>query len=145
VTGFLGTNASLAIDLNFILQIVMFIIIGVGFYYKRAKNYKMHGSLMGVAVILHIISFITVMGPRFREYFDFLLTSTSELGTQTTWIHIIPGAIALILGIVLVAAWAYRPSNVAGCFRRKRFMDITIVLWLISLIFGTATYIIAYL
>jgi len=145
VTGLLGTNALLSIDLNLIMQLVMFIIIGVGIYYKNQKNYKMHGSLMGVAVILHIISFIAVMGPKFREYFDFFTTSTSELGVQTTWIHIIPGASALILGIVLVAVWTYRPSNIAGCFRRKRLMDITIVLWFISLTFGIATYLIFYL
>jgi uncharacterized membrane protein YozB (DUF420 family) len=122
----------------------MFIIIGIGFLYKRAKNYRMHGSLMVVAVIFHIISFITVMGPRFHQYFNLLTTSTSELGVQTTWIHSIPGAIALILGIALVATWAVHPSNIAGCFKRKRLMDITIVLWLISLIFGIATYVIFY-
>jgi uncharacterized membrane protein YozB (DUF420 family) len=100
---------------------------------------------MGVAVILHIISFATVMGPRFREYFNFLTTSTSELGVQTTWIHIIPGAIALIVGIGLVGSWAYHPSNIGGCFKRKRIMDITIVLWFISLIFGITIYLLSYL
>jgi uncharacterized membrane protein YozB (DUF420 family) len=145
MAGLLGTTASLSIDLNLILQIVMLIIIGVGFFYKRAKNYRMHGSFMGVAVILHILSFTTVMGPRFRQNFNLLTTATSELGVQTIWIHIIPGTTALILGILLVGAWAIRPSNIAGCFRRKRIMDITITLWLISLIFGIVTYLLFYL
>lgn len=144
MTGLLGTNALLSIDLNLILQLVMFIIIGVGIYYKIQKNYKMHASLMGVAVILHIISFIAVMGPKFREYFNFLTTSTSELGVQTAWVHIIPGAVALVLGIFLVGVWAFR-QDLAGCFRRKRIMDVTIVLWFIALIFGIATYLIIYL
>jgi uncharacterized membrane protein YozB (DUF420 family) len=122
----------------------MFIILGVAYFYKRAKNYRLHGSLMGVAVILHIISFVTVMAPRFRENFGLLTTETSILGVQTAWIHIIPGAIALILGIFLVAAWAIRSSNVAGCFKRKRIMDVTIALWLFSLIFGIITYLVTY-
>jgi uncharacterized membrane protein YozB (DUF420 family) len=141
----LGTNALLAVDLNLILQIVTFIILGVGFYYKTLKNYKLHGTFMGVAVILHIITFIAVMGPRFSQNLNIFTTETSELSIQTAWIHIIPGIIALILGIYLVAVWAYRPSNVAGCFKRKRIMDVTIALWFISLIFGIATYFLTYL
>jgi uncharacterized membrane protein YozB (DUF420 family) len=143
--GLLGTNALLLIDVNLILQIVTLIILGVSFYYKTQKNYKLHGSLMGVAVILHIITFVAVMGRRFRENFDIFTTATSELSIQTAWIHIVPGIIALILGIFLVSVWAYRPSNVAGCFKRKRIMDVTIALWLISLIFGIATYFLTYL
>jgi uncharacterized membrane protein YozB (DUF420 family) len=144
MAGLFGTNVLLSIDLNLILQIVTIIIIGVAFYYKTAKNYRMHGTIMAVAVILHIISFIEVMGPRFRENLDIFTTATFEPSIQTAWIHIIPGAIALVLGIVLVAAWAFR-QELAGCFRRKRIMDVTIVLWLFSLIFGIATYLLTYL
>jgi hypothetical protein len=68
VTGLLGIIAPLEVDLNLILQIVMFIILGVGFYYKTAKNYRMHVSLMGMAVIFHVISFVTVMEPRLRAH-----------------------------------------------------------------------------
>jgi len=66
------------------------------------------------------------------------------VGVQTTWIHAVPGAIAMIMGIVLVGAWALRPSNIAACSRRKRLMDITVLLWLISLMFGITTYLVFY-
>ena len=102
MAGLLGTTASLSIDLNLILQIIMFIIIGVCFFYKRAKNYRMHRNFIGIAVILHLVSFKTMMGPRFRENFNLLTTVTSDLALQTVWIHIIPGATAFVLGILLV-------------------------------------------
>jgi uncharacterized membrane protein YozB (DUF420 family) len=143
MAGLLGTNF-FPEDINLILQIVTFLIIIIGFYYKLKKKYKIHGSMMGIAVILNITSFLTVMGPRFRDNFGLLTTATSELGVQTIWIHAVPGAITLILGIVLVGAWAINSSNIAGCIRRKRIMDITITLWSISLIFGIITYLLIY-
>jgi uncharacterized membrane protein YozB (DUF420 family) len=144
MAGLLGTNAPLQVDINLIVQIVMFLIIGIGFIYKIRRKYKIHGSMMGIAVILHVISFITVMGPSFSGGYEFLTTATSETGVQTIWVHVIAGAIAMLLGIFLVAAWALRPSNVAGCSRRKRIMDVTIGLWLVSLIFGITSYVIFY-
>ncbi len=140
LTGILGTNAHLGADINLILQIIMFVIIFISLFYKKKRKFKIHGGLMAIAVILHVITFLTVMGPPFFESFDYYINATSDLRVQTTLAHAIPGAIVMILGIVLVGAWALRPSNLAKCSRMKRIMDITTVLWFISLIFGIATY-----
>jgi uncharacterized membrane protein YozB (DUF420 family) len=99
LTGIFGTGAVLQTDINLILQIVMVLIIIIGLVYKNKNKFKIHGGIMGIAVIL---------------------------------------------GIVLVGAWALRPSNIAACSRMKRLMDITVLLWLISLIFGIATYMVFY-
>jgi len=144
LTGIFGTGAVLQTDINLILQIVMFLIIIIGLVYKNKNKFKIHGGIMGIAVILHVLSLLLVMGPSFSEGYDFFTTATSELGVQTTWIHAVLGAIAMIMGIVLVGAWALRSSNIAACSRRKRLMDITVLLWLVSLIFGITTYIVFY-
>ena len=144
LTGIFGTGALLQTDINLILQIVMFLIIIISLIYKNKMKFKIHGGLMAIAVILHIISLLAVMGPSFSVGYEYFTTATSDLGVQTTWIHAIPGAIALILGIVLVGAWTFRPSNIAACSRRKRIMDVTVMLWLVSLIFGIATYMVFY-
>jgi len=144
LTGIFGTGAVLQTDINLILQIVMFLIIVIGLVYKNKRKFKIHGGIMGIAVILHILSFLLIMGPSLYENYDFFTTDTSELGVQTTWIHAVPGAIAMIMGIILVGAWALRPSNIAACSRMKRLMDITTLLWLISLIFGITTYMVFY-
>ena len=144
MTGIFGTGALLETDINLLLQIVTFLIIVISLVYKSKMKFKIHGGLMAIAVILHIISFFAVMGPTFSQAYDYFTTATSDLGVQTTWIHAIPGAIAMILGIFLVASWALRPSNLAACSRRKRLMDVTTLLWLVSLIFGIAAYLAFY-
>jgi len=144
LTGIFGTGAFFQTDIYLILQIGMFLIIVISLVYKNKNKFKIHGGLMGIAVILHVLSLLVVMGPSFYDGYDYFMTATSELGVQTTWIHAIPGAIAMILGIVLVGVWALRPSNIAACSRRKRLMDITVLFWFISLIFGIATYIVFY-
>jgi hypothetical protein len=100
---------------------------------------------MGVAVILHVLSFVLVMGPAFINYFEFFSTQTGTMAVQTVWIHGIPGAIAILLGIFLVAKWAVKTSNVKDCFKRKRIMDVTLLLWMFSLVFGILTYALFYL
>ena len=143
--GIFGTNALLQTDLNLLLQIVTFLILLIGYGYKRKGKFKIHGSIMGTAVILHTLSFLLVMGPSFFGSFEFFTTETYNLGVQTTLLHAVTGAITLILGIGIVAAWALQPSDTAACSRRKRIMDVTILLWLTSLMFGTTTYLIFYL
>jgi uncharacterized membrane protein YozB (DUF420 family) len=144
LTGIFGTGALIQTDINLVLQVVMLIIIVVGLVYKSKRKFKIHGGLMGIAVMLHLISLFAVMLPSFNDGYDYFTTATSELGVQTIWIHAIPGAIALILGIVLVATWALHPSNIASCSKLKRIMDITTLLWLISLMFGIAAYVVFY-
>jgi uncharacterized membrane protein YozB (DUF420 family) len=145
LTGIFGTNAHLGADINLILQIVMFLLLIIGLVYKNKRKFRVHGSIMGIAVILHVITFLTVMGPPFLEGFNYFITATSDFRVQMTLAHAVPGAIAMILGIALVEMWAIHPSNIATCSRRKRLMDITTVLWLVSLVFGIATYFAFYL
>jgi len=144
LTGIFGTGALLQTDINLILQIVMFLIIVIGLVYKKRNKFKIHGGLMGIAVIMHVLSLLAVMLPSFNNNYEYFTTETSTLGVQTTWIHAIPGAIAMIMGTFLVVAWALRPSNIAACSRRKKLMDITTLLWLVSLTFGIATYLVFY-
>lgn len=144
MTGIFGTGAPLEVDINLILQIVSFLVIVVGLVYKTKKKFKMHGKMMGVAVILHVISFLAVMGPVFFGNFGIYLDYILYTEIQTTWIHTIPGAAAMILGILLVGLWTLKPANMAACSKRKRLMDLTVLLWLISLVFGIGTYILVY-
>jgi uncharacterized membrane protein YozB (DUF420 family) len=142
--GIFGTNAPLIIDLNLIIQIVSFILLLGALLYKAKGKFKIHGSIMGVAVLLHFIAFLTVMGPSFVLGFNFLRTEIFQTLVQTLWIHAISGALSLVLGFYLVVAWIRKASNIIPCFGRKRIMDATAVLWAISLAFGIATYIFAY-
>ena len=84
MTGIFETGASIQVDINIILQIVMFLIIVIGLVYKRKNRFKVHGGLMGIAIILHVISFLVVMGPIFFMYFREFTNYISYPEIQTT-------------------------------------------------------------
>ena len=132
-------------DLNLIVQIIAFILVLAALVYKAKGKFKIHGSIMGVAVILHFVTFIVAMGPSFVKSIDFFMTETSQLGVQTLWVHALTGVLSLVLGFFLVFAWITNVSKIELCFRRKRIMDATIILWAVSLVFGIATYLIFYI
>jgi uncharacterized membrane protein YozB (DUF420 family) len=141
----LGHPRFIQTDANMIIQIMTMIIILVSFYYMKKGKLKQHGILMGLAVILHFLTFVSVMGLIFNQNFEFFSTETSFLLVQTTWLHAIPGAIALLLAIFLVGKWVIHASVTASCYKRRRIMDVTLIFWLISLIFGIVTYVLIYL
>jgi uncharacterized membrane protein YozB (DUF420 family) len=145
LSGIFGTNAVITTDINLLIQIIALLLLLTGLIYKAKGKFRIHGSVMGVAVFLHLISFLLAMGPSLFYNFEFFTTDTLNTGVQTMWAHAITGAVALILGIVLVVAWILQSSNVKACIRRKRLMDITALLWTISVIFGIATYLSFYL
>lgn len=138
--GFFGTGAVLITDINLLFQIIAVILVIIGIIYKLKRKIKIHGYLMSVAIFMHLITFIVAMGPAFSEGLDFFTNSTDLIGVQAMWIHAITGIIGLIMGIILVLLWIINLSNLTGCVKRKRLMDITIVLWIISFIFGVVTY-----
>ena len=145
LAGILGTNAVLITDLNLLVQIASFVLILVALTYKSRRRFKIHGSIMGFAVLLHFVTFLAAMGPSFIEGFSFLTSETMVTGVQTLWVHAISGAFSLVLGIFLIVMWVPKASNIKPCFGRKRLMDATAVTWTISLIFGIATYITFYI
>lgn len=145
LSGILGTQAYLGADVNLVFQFITVALIIVSVVYKNKKNFKAHAQLMGVAVVIHILSFVAVMGPVFLADFSGFVTFISLLEVQTMWIHAIFGLIAMVLGALIVLLWALNPNKIAACFKRKRIMDLTIVLWLTSVIFGIITYALFYI
>ena len=57
-------------------------------------------------------------------------------------IHVVAGALAVSLGVWLVASWRFQ--DLKRCFTKKRFMLLTIIVWLVSLFFGIVLYTIFY-
>ena len=145
MSGIFNTEAVFIADINLVIQIISFVMLLAGLIYKIRGRFKMHGSFMGIAVFLHLISFLLAMGPSFLAGFELFTTNTLQTVVQTMWIHAISGAVSLILGFFLIIAWIPKPSNIGPCFGRKRIMDATIILWSISLAFGIVTYIIFYI
>ena len=130
--------------LNLVLQFVTATILFFSLYFKMKKQYKKHGASMGIATILHVLTFLLIMGPIFYQNYSFFSTEINLVYVQTNWLHAIPGAITLLLAIYLVLRWTMNTSKIEGCFRRKRIMDLTVTLWIFSLVFGIVTYVFIY-
>lgn len=145
MAGIFSPNSALITDVNLLIQIISFIIIAISIGYKLKKNFKVHGLLMGFGIFLHLVFFVIAMWPSFSGAFDFFTTSTYLLGVQAMWIHAIPGLVTLVLGLFVVVSWLLHVSDISSCFKKKRIMDLTLISWLTSLVFGIVLYIAFYM
>ena len=143
--GIFSPNSALITDVNLLFQIISFLIIVISMRYKLKKNFRVHGMLMGLGLILHLVFFVVGMWPSFSGAIDFFTTSTSLLGVQAMWIHAIPGLVTIVLGFYVLVSWFLHVSDISSCFRKKRIMAVILISWLVSLIFGIVTYLAFYL
>lgn len=123
------------------LQIAVFILLIVGFYYKRKQKFRWHGTVMASAVAIHLITILAIMIPSFVLAIvpEFIIPEPLLLVSLSSLFHGIFGLIAIGLGVYLVAAWGFR-KNVQGCFKHKRIMDLTLSAWLVALLLGFVIY-----
>jgi len=143
MSGILGTNAALPIDINLILQIAVLLLLVLGLKFERDGKLFRHGVTMSSAVILHLSAALLVMFPSFIRYFG-MLTTVYSLGVIITWAHVVAGLSAMILGIYIVAMWRFQTHPKMNCASRKRLMKPTLVLWILTLILGISFYVYYY-
>jgi len=131
----LGTRASVYVDLNLLLQIIILIILLVGVKFAKEKttgSLKKHGKIMNIAVILNAVAILLVMGPSLVLNFGATLAELSLIGFPLTLVHHSLGIIAEILGIT----FAFKKfGNV------RMWMRLTMVVWLVALVLGIAFYV----
>ncbi len=121
------------------LQIVSLFLLIPGLPFVRRKGVKRnlirHGYLAALALVLHTITMLVVMVPSFSVNFD-SIGDLSILQSLTVWLHVATGTAAEILGIFIVASWAFKPLQQMTCARRKWLMMPTFIIWTVSLISG---------
>jgi hypothetical protein len=124
-----------------VLEIIVFALLVVGFYYKQHQKYRLHGTVMASAVALHMITILAVMIPSFvlAVVPDYIVPEPLMLVSLFGLIHGVFGVAAVGLGVYLVAAWGFR-REVQGCFARKKIMLTAISLWLVALLLGFLLY-----
>ncbi len=135
MSGIFGTKASLASDLNLLLQLVILVILIVGFKFgkeKTAKSLKRHGNMMTIVVVLNAIGILFVMGPSFVGYFSTPLLELSTIGILSTSLHALVGSLAEVFGIAFV--FNKKPKKI------RLWMRLTMLFWIIALILGISLY-----
>ena len=128
--------------INLGFQIIILSLLLAGYLLKLKGKFILHGTLMFVAVILNIVSFILVMGPSILG-FEIIVVDPLNFISVIAVVHGVIGGIALISGAVLVFSWHLQKSF-KSCLKRKRIMKPTIILWTLALLFGIWLYTILY-
>ena len=103
------------------------------------KNFIRHGYLTIAALLLHTTSVIIIM---IYLAISGLLTLADLpiLNSSTILLHSILGTAALVMGFIVVGFWLSKPIGNMNCYRAKKLMLPTLIIWIMSLILGYAIF-----
>jgi uncharacterized membrane protein YozB (DUF420 family) len=124
---------------NLIIQITVFLLLVASLWLKKKKNFVWHGNTMLVAVIVNGLSLVAHMGPSFVNLFRDEIPNLEPVALLGL-IHGIVGAIAELLGIWLVATWAYVRSDTKYCAGKRELMRLIFAFWVVALALGFLYY-----
>jgi uncharacterized membrane protein YozB (DUF420 family) len=130
----------IASTISLVIQIVVLALLIGAYMLKRHNKFRQHGIIMLSAVVLHIISILAVMIPSFALFFaEPILINFADSLVIVTLVHVVAGVVAALLGIWLVGSWHLK-KDITPCFKKKRIMDATIILWLLAIGLGIILY-----
>jgi uncharacterized membrane protein YozB (DUF420 family) len=133
---------TLVATISLSVQIVVLILLAFGYSLRGKKKYRQHGIVMLTAVVLHILTILTVMVPSFASFFG-APNIVFDLLVIASLVHGLLGSIAVVLGIWLVASWRLQ-KDMQMCFAKKKIMRGTLTLWVIAILLGIFMYISLY-
>ncbi len=143
-TGILGTRAGLVADINLILQIAILIVLLMGCFQARRRNFSAHGRLMTAAVIANTIAIIAIMNPAFFRILPVAIRNPEAQRPTMLWPHAAIGALAELMGIYIVILMKLETSRPPRLRNIKWRMRITLLLWIVALAMGIALYFVRY-
>jgi uncharacterized membrane protein YozB (DUF420 family) len=131
-----------AAQIDFVLQVSIFIFLAVGLAVERKRKVNAHARLMFAAVVLNLVSFAAIMGPAWDNVGEGGGGSLSTVGM----VHVAVGGLTILASFWVLGTWLV-PSlllqNVKlRCFGKlnKRIMTVVTVLWLAALAAGFVLY-----
>jgi len=130
---------------SLIIQVIVAVLLFYGYLQKRQLKFEKHGRVMSTAVALHMAAIFIIMIPSLIVALIpvFIVPHLSGLTSIVTLIHVPLGLTAVSLGLWLAVSWRFS-GGVEGCFKRRKFMVATIILWLTALVLGIGLFLILY-
>lgn len=138
-TGFIGTNASLAADVNLILQIILAASLTMGILSAMGRNFINHGKAMTVNSILGTLSFLIVMGPSLLFALGYVISNPFDRGVLISIFHALVGSFALASGLFFSVSWR-ADRSIKPCVGKKKWMKITAISWYLATLSGIIFY-----
>ncbi len=147
--GFLGTNASLSSDLSLLAYILLIVpSMLVGYFFARRKMFVPHHKLIMTAIVL--INWVIIVLLMALSYNDgvapYVGSSLGDARVLLPTIHLVTGALAQVIGTYLVLRMWFE-NQLPAWFkvkRIKRWMRLTLALWLVTAALGITTYFVFY-
>ncbi|HLN45282.1 MAG TPA: hypothetical protein VK209_06205 [Candidatus Sulfotelmatobacter sp.] len=124
---------------SLIVELIVLGLLIVSYHIKRLKNYRRHGIIMTIAVVLHLVTIFSWMIWSFLTLFNGSVIDFLNPIIVVAFVHVPLGGIAAAFGVYLVMAW-HLQLDIQGCFGRKRIMFITFTAWLVSIALGLILY-----
>ncbi|MGA2523641.1 MAG: hypothetical protein ABSF65_05750 [Candidatus Bathyarchaeia archaeon] len=130
--------------LSLTIQVTVLFLLLYGYILKRRAKFPQHALAMAYALGLHLTVIFVFMVPAMVLALIpvFVVPHLTGLTSIITLIHVPLGITAISLGLWLVLSW--RNSDLNGCFKRKKIMLTTIIVWVAALAMGIAIYTILY-
>lgn len=142
MSGFLGTGAPFASDVNLVIQILMGSALLAGMMLARRGQYRAHAICQGSVMVLNLVMIALIMSPSFRSgVMPGLPGELSRPYYLVSTLHAALGSIAQLLGLYIVLRAGTNLLPQALRFQNyKLWMRTELVLWWIVILLGVATY-----
>lgn len=134
-------------NISLVLQIVILflLVLGLPFFRgqtgkKEQKNLIAHGYSTVAALVLHTILIFVIMIPSLASGIPAVAYLTF-VSAFTVTSHAILGTLAEILGLLIVAFWLGKGPKKMTCWRHRRWMSFTFIIWVISVVNGTLVHV----
>jgi uncharacterized membrane protein YozB (DUF420 family) len=124
---------------NVAFQVLILATLFASIAFKLKRRFFLHGATVLIALVMNTVSFLLVMLPSLMNKEIFRTQSVFTPFYSVTLAHAVLGAIAEILAVWLVASW-HLQSSTRNCVRKRKVMDMTLVLWILALLLGILLY-----
>lgn len=139
---FLGTGATLAANINIIIQLLMGTALLIGIILARRRRYRAHGICQGIVILLNLVMIALIMLPSFRlVVVPKLADKVSKSYYFVATLHAALGGITELMGLYIVLrAGTNLLPKVLRFNNYKLWMRSVLVLWWTVIILGVSTY-----
>ena len=128
-------------EINLLIQFFILVVFLTSLVFKWKKNYFIHGTLMLIAVISYLTSFVWYVSsiPSIYTATEIMDAFFGNYLTMSVFaIHVILGLSSGLLAILIVGSWRLRSTQF--CTKNKKKMRYTATLWIPSYIIGVMLY-----
>ncbi len=139
-TGFLGTRASWAADLNLIVQIVLLVGLVLGRIQAKSRNLTGHHTWMTAIVVVNAVMIIAIMNPAFFRLLPLAWPKLGAPGPILLWLHVVVALLAELMGLYAVLWMRMDLPELLRTRNLKWFMRINFLLWTLALVGGIVLY-----